>query len=248
MSVRTSRNIAKILKVPLISTSELSVLRKILDLIDSEAKGKTIFTPNAEFLVAAYYSPEFRQVLNQADINVPDGFGLILLSGLVGQKIKKRISGADLVENLLKIAEEKKWPVGVVGVRRGDPKESKLLLSRLQKKYPGLKIVNLDNQKVSKSQGLKIVFACQGMKKQEQWILANKDKIKANVFIGVGGSLDFLTGFTKRAPYWLRTLGLEWFWRGLQKPGHWLRIWRAVVVFPILVLKERLKRNLNFTN
>ena len=95
---------------------------------------------------------------------------------------------------------------------------------------------NVNDIRISK---FNIVFACQGMKKQEQWIWENKDRINANVFMGVGGSLDFLSGFTKRAPLFIRQFGLEWFWRVLQKPSHLKRVWRAVFVFNWLVIKER---------
>lgn len=85
------------------------------------------------------------------------------------------------------------------------------------------------------------MLACHGMVKQEEWILENKDKISAKLFIGIGGSLDFLTGFSTRAPQIVRKIGLEWLWRGLTKPGHFKRIWTATVVFPWLIFREKFK-------
>jgi len=244
-----NRNIALILKVRINSTSTSLVLRKVLDFVANPSlqrpKALVVFTPNPEFLVAAYHDENFRQILNQADINLPDGWGLILLSRLIGQPIKERIAGADLVQRLLAEGNKRKWTVGISGARKGDLEESTEVIKRLKTKYPGLVIVNLDDTKLEISPpagGLKleIVLACQGMEKQEKWIMENKDKINAKVFMGVGGSLDFLTGFSQRAPLWMQAVGLEWLWRALQSPAHWKRIWKAVVVFPWLVVREKI--------
>jgi N-acetylglucosaminyldiphosphoundecaprenol N-acetyl-beta-D-mannosaminyltransferase len=237
-----SRNVATILGVRINSTSASQVLGFVAQSIRDKQTPRLVFTPNAEFLVAAFRDKEFAQILNQSDINVPDGSGLILLSSLTGQKIAERVSGADLVAALLTVGSRGGWRVGVVGARRGERKESATLFQRLKEKYPGVDFINLDDPEVSiKDLGFEIVLACQGMQKQERWILDNKNKIKANVFMGVGGSLDFLTGFTKRAPVWIQNVGLEWLWRGLTKPGHWGRVWTAVAVFPWLVLRERFR-------
>jgi exopolysaccharide biosynthesis WecB/TagA/CpsF family protein len=154
------------------------------------------------------------------------------------------------------------WTVGIAGARRGELIEAEELIKRLREKYPRIRFINLDNPNLKsisndetlsgkKNSKLKvttqfqisnfkfqIVLACHGMGKQEEWILENKDKIKAGIFMGVGGSLDFITGFTKRSPVIWRKLGLEWLWRGIQKPKHFKRIWQATVVFGFLVVNE----------
>jgi N-acetylglucosaminyldiphosphoundecaprenol N-acetyl-beta-D-mannosaminyltransferase len=86
-----------------------------------------------------------------------------------------------------------------------------------------------------------IVFACHGMGIQEKWILENKNVIKTGIFMGVGGSLDFICGFTARAPLFIRKIWFEWLWRILQKPSHLKRVWNAIFVFGWIVLKEKLK-------
>lgn len=243
----------KILGILITSTSASSVLRELTAFVAKPASLNTslggpaslpplvVFTPNPEFLVEAAKDSEFRELLNRADINLPDGIGILWASRILGTPIKERVSGADVVEKLLEIGNEQRWIIGVAGARRGDQKEAEELVRRLQLKYPCLKFVNLDDSqfKIYNLQ-FKIIFACHGMKKQEQWILANKNKINANVFMGIGGSLDFIVGFTKRAPLRMRQVGLEWLWRGLQRPGHWKRIWKAVFTFGWMVMKEKL--------
>lgn len=240
MTLEMNRNIATILGVRINSSSTGSLLSEILAFVAGPSLGKVVFTPNPEFLVAAYKDPCFRQILNRSDINLPDGYGLILLSRFTGQKIRGRVSGADLVERLLEMGDKEGGKVGIVGARRGVESEVAILLQKLKAKYPHVDFYNLDDPKLKiKNLKFKVVLACQGMGKQERWILENKDKIEAKVFVGIGGALDFLTGFTKRAPIWMRGIGLEWLWRALQRPGHWKRIWTAVAVFPWLVLRER---------
>jgi len=59
--------------------------------------------------------------------------------------------------------------------------------------------------------------------------------------IGVGGSFDFISGKTKRAPKFLQSLGLEWLWRFILQPWRIKRIFNAIIIFPLLVLKEKIK-------
>lgn len=246
-----------ILGVRINSTSAGSVLKKILDFEANfgqnglkPEKPLIIFTPNPEFLVAAAKDKNYRNLLNSSDINIPDGVGLLLAGRVLGQPIAERVSGADLVEKLLLMGNEEaclpagRWKVGIAGARRGDTAESEELIKKLAVKYPRTNFYNLDHPISKKEYPLfNLVLACHGMKKQEKWIMDNKERIRAGVFMGVGGSLDFLAGFTKRAPVLMQRICLEWLWRGLQKPAHWRRIFTAVFRFNWLVLKAFLRLN-----
>ena len=265
-----SLNTVKILGVKINSSCKEELLNKIVDFASGKAGSSlVVFTPNPEFLVEAQKNKEFLQLLNCADLNLPDGVGLLWAGKILGQEIKERVAGADVVREVLEIGNRlsgenleksgdfkigqkarrkqgekgKGWVVGVVGARRGILFESAELVKRLQQKYPHISFVNLDDPSFLKIQYpvFNVIFACQGMKKQERWIWESKKRVPARVFMGVGGSLDFITGFSRRAPRWIRGLGLEWLWRGLQRPKHFQRIWRATVVFAWLVLKEKFR-------
>jgi len=110
------------------------------------------------------------------------------------------------------------------------------LARALNNKYPGLAFEILA---VGRSAGeapvtdAEIIFANQGAPFQEKFIyhgLANWPN--ARIAIGVGGTFDFLTGKIKRAPRFLRALGLEWFWRLAREPKRYKRVINAVIVFP----------------
>jgi N-acetylglucosaminyldiphosphoundecaprenol N-acetyl-beta-D-mannosaminyltransferase len=233
------------IKIDNLGFSEAKML--IVDQIGKLGKF-VVVTPNPEFLVEAQNHTKFREMLNQADLAIPDGQGLVLASKILGKqpRIKERVAGADLVEQLLIEAGQKGWKVGVVGARKGDKIEIEKEIEKLVEKYqiPNTKYQILASELTPdwNEQKFDLIFACQGMVEQEKWILENKDKINASVFMGIGGSLDFLSGFTKRAPLLIRSIGFEWLWRVLQKPSHIKRVWRATEVFLYLIIKEKLKK------
>jgi N-acetylglucosaminyldiphosphoundecaprenol N-acetyl-beta-D-mannosaminyltransferase len=83
-----------------------------------------------------------------------------------------------------------------------------------------------------------------GAPAQDLWIHEHlKNLPSVRVAMGVGGTFDFLAGVQKRAPRWMRSIGLEWLWRFIREPSRWKRMWRAVVVFPWLVIRATPSRS-----
>lgn len=181
-----------------------------------------IVTPNPEFIVAAQKDPVFKEMLNGADLAIPDGAGL-KLSG----KVKNTVSGTDFMERLIRLAAEKGFVVGFLGGGKGIAEKTAECLLR---KYPKLKIgyvasggiIDKDgnSQEVvgSKIPPMDLLFVAFGHLKQENWIAANLDKIPVKIAMGVGGSFDYLSGRVPRAPGWMRDLGFEWLFRLLIQP------------------------------
>lgn len=230
-------NIAHIDGIPINSGCFKRLLEEIAEAARGLEQVRLVFTPNPEFLLKAHEDENFKKILQSADINLPDGFGLVLWSRLAGWGIRERVAGADMVRALLSVGNKEKWRVGLVGLRGGDGRQADDQIRRLKQLYPEVIFVDLSNDQVQNS--FQLIFACQGMVRQEIWIWENKDKYKAGVMMGIGGSLDFLTGFTKRAPVWWRNLGLEWLWRVGQKPRHIKRVVAAVFKFSWLVIGGR---------
>ena len=198
-----------------------------------------IVTPNPEFLVLAQQNPWFKKVLNKAHFAIPDGVGLIWASRLLAvDKIQERITGVDLAEKFLQLAQKRNWRVGIVGARRGKKKERRRLVKRLQQKYQRAKIFALEETLDWQKKKWEIIFACQGMGKQEKWLDENFKKTKALIFMGVGGGLDFLAGLVRRSPECIRNLGFEWVFRLIRQPWRWKRQ-LTLVKFIYLVLREK---------
>ena len=181
-----------------------------------------IVTPNPEFVVASQKDPEFKKILNNADLSIPDGVGL-KLSG----KIKNTFSGTDFMEQLVGLAAEKGFTTGFLGGREGVAKRcAKCLLQ----KYPSLKISYASSGGIVGKNGnpplttnyklppIDLLFVAFGHIKQEKWIAANLEKIPVHVAMGVGGAFDYLSGSVPRAPKWIRDLGFEWLFRLILQP------------------------------
>lgn len=237
----------QILNVGLNSTSADLVLDFIKRRI-AKKSGFFLTTPNPAFLVKAQEDKVFRQILNQADVSLPDGVGLLWASRFLRTepRLEERVTGADLVEAILKTAQDGGWKIGLVGARRGEKREMKVSLNRLKRKYPRLKVEALELVKNWPKRGYQLILVASGMGKQEKWIWENRKRAKKVGFLGIGRSLDFLTGFSRRAPERMQKLGLEWLWRLIQDLRHIERVYLSCVVFPWLVFKEKFKYSCPF--
>jgi len=186
-----------------------------------------IATVNPEFLVLATGDASFKASLRQADLCVADGFGIVLVGLLRGEKVT-RLPGADLVKEVLVRAERGKYGVALV-VKKDGLSSFEEIREALLKEYPNLRIVTEPTQ-------AEIVFCNFGAPEQELH-LEHLRNAPGNIrlAIGVGGSFDYLTGKLKRAPKIMRLIGLEWLWRLILQPKRWHRICMAVIVFPFRV-------------
>ncbi len=203
-----------------------------------------VVLPYAAFLVEAQEDAEFRKILNEADLSLPDGIGPVLASRMIGQEaLKGRVMGVDLIWGLVERfgAEHS---VFLYGAKEGVAQET---AKKIAVKYPAAKIVGTLNGYMSdaeaiaviNSSGAEILLVALGMPKQEKWIYNNLKKLpRVKLAIGVGGALDFISGRVRRAPRFVQKIGLEWLWRLLTQPSHWRKIWRSVVVFLWLVIKS----------
>jgi len=182
---------------------------------------------------------------------VPDGIGLIFASRFLGQPIKQRITGVDLMEKVCQKAAQKQWPVFLFGAEEGVAEKT---AKNLKEKYVGLNTVSLRATPTRSVGGARqsrgkqddndvpaILFVALGAPKQEKWIVENLSKMPSiKLAIGVGGAFDFISGRVSRAPKILRKIGLEWLWRLICQPWRAKRIFNAVVIFLWLVLRKRL--------
>jgi N-acetylglucosaminyldiphosphoundecaprenol N-acetyl-beta-D-mannosaminyltransferase len=230
--------------------SRKEVLEKVAQMATDNQK-HYIVTPNPEFVVLAEKDAEFRDILNGADLSVPDGIGLIWASRLLyGQGgLRERITGVDLMVDICQMAVEKNWAVFLLGAKEGVAQKC---AEKLKEKY-GLRVLGthsgwadqsedeVNRQIINRKIGRRechFVFVAYGAGKQEKWIKRNLGKIPVKVAMGVGGSFDFLSGEVGRAPKLIRRLGLEWLWRLISQPWRWRRQ-LALPKFVFLTLKEK---------
>lgn len=246
-------NQIKILGVKLDNLKLKNVLKQVDNFLNSKSQ-HYIVTTNPEFLIQANKDQEFKKILNNSDLSLADGFG-ILLAGLVKGKFINRISGADLMMDICKVAEQKNSSVFLLG-SSGNIAES--AAKNLKSKFTDLNIVGAERgldksstkeeemelvKRINKTKP-EIIFVAFGAPKQEKWINENMAKISSlRLAMGVGGTFDYIAGKTKRAPKIWRSMGLEWLWRVILQPFRIFRIVKAVIYFPVLfVFKDLLKK------
>ncbi len=207
----------------------------------TEPRFHRIATVNPEFLVRADHDEVFKQSLQKADLCVADGMGIVLAGWLQGRRVT-RFPGVDLLHEILTIAERDGHTV-YLAIKKDGLSSYEEIRMALLKKYPALVVSGTDallsgigNWKLEIGNSA-IVLCNYGAPMQEIFLANLKEAgVTSQLAMGVGGSFDFMTGKQKRAPQWLRAVGLEWLWRLILQPSRFRRIWNAVVVFPMKVL------------
>ncbi len=217
-----------------------------LSLIDQFVRDKQphqLCTVNPEFIMAAQNDLEFKRILNQSALNIPDGIGVVWAAKRLGHPLRERVAGSDLVGAIADRAQKTGWRIFLLGAAEGVAQQAAL---ELQRRYPRTYIVGAyagsprveeeaDIVARIRSAGVDILLVAYGAPRQDKWIARNLERIGVPVAMGIGGSLDFIVGRQKRAPRWMQRIGLEWLYRLLREPWRWRRqlalprfVWRVV--------------------
>lgn len=234
-------NRVKILSVNIDNITFIEAIKTINNYIQQNKKKRLVVTPNSEMLVRAWNDSEFSQILNNADLKVPDGAGLLLASRILNSPLKERIGGIDLMQELLSLAAANGYSVYLLGGKPGIIEKAK---SNIRKKYNGIDICGYHHGYLNESSRESVIkeinkvkpdilFVGMGVPLQEKFLSANLENLNIKIAMTVGGSYDVLSGKKKRAPLWMQRAYLEWFYRLMQEP---LRIARVMAIPRFLFL------------
>lgn len=234
------RKLLILLGVPIDDLNMPEALDQIEEFVEiGRATGKShqIATVNADFVVNSLRDPELRWILQEADMATADGMPLVWGARLLGVNLADRVTGADIVPALAERAAQKGYSLFLLGAKPGVAARAARIL---QDRYPGLHIAGvlsppnrsvldmdpalLNEIKAAKPDILLVAF---GNPKQEKWIDMYARELQIPVSIGVGGTLDFIAGITKRAPHWMQRAGVEWLYRLMQEPR---RLWKRYIL------------------
>jgi len=226
-------------------------LKKIEKFVKSSYSRRvhTIFASNPEKIFSVPKHPLVYEEIKNADILLPDGIGVVLaVRFLYGIKIS-RLPGADMMEEICKLAAKKGYKVFIYGAKE---EVNKKAVDILIKRYQGLNIVgrshgyvkekDMENliEKINNSKA-EILFVALGSPRQEKWIAEYKNRLNTvKVCQGIGGTLDTIAGNVKRAPVFWQKLNLEWFYRLLLEPKR-IKRQKVLPVFLFLILKEKVR-------
>jgi len=231
-------------------TSYGQAVEQILSWAQGE-ESRTVCVANVHMVMEGYDHPEFRSMVNQADLVTPDGMPLVWTLKRSGFPRQERVYGPELTLRLLAMAEEKKISVGFWG---SAPETLDLLVKNVHQRFPAAQIAYAlsppfrpispeeDEEMVKEinESGVGILFIGLGCPKQEKWMSAHAGRVQA-VMVGVGAAFDFIAGTRQQAPKWMQSASLEWLFRLSQEPG---RLWQRyfyhnprfllLVMFPLL--------------
>ena len=210
--------------------------QEILFLISNFLSGETagyvtIVTLNPEILLLANSNKAYANIINSADLKVIDGFGIKLLGLIKNMQVGERIAGADLAFWILE--KSKKMNLKILFVLRKEGMTTKEDMHHAAKRM-GLRKYEViyANENLKPFKNYEVLLVGLGAPDQENFIFENKKNFTdLKLAIGIGGTFDFWTAKKKRAPLFLRKIGLEWLWRLIIQPNRMKRILKATVVF-----------------
>ncbi|MBX2975914.1 MAG: WecB/TagA/CpsF family glycosyltransferase [Ignavibacteriaceae bacterium] len=211
-----------------------SIRNNLMDLISGNFINQ-IITLNLDFLRISTLDEEFKKICMDAALVVPDGVGVTSLLGRKYRKHFQRITGNDLLIELLNLSNTRQLRYAFVGASK---EVQRKMSEKIKRDYPLIENTlfispennfEQDNQKnnliIEKLTLFNpdILIVALGCPRQEKWIFNNKDKIKAKINIGVGAAFDFYSGIIKRAPLLIQKVKFEWLWRMLIEPKRLLK-------------------------
>ncbi len=215
-----------------------------------------VVTPNSEIVYRATKDMKLKRIIESASLVVPDGIGLVVGSKMVREPLQERVTGIDLMGSLLQFANEEGKSVYLLG---GKPGIAQKAGENIKKQYPDLILAGThhgyfaglhagkkgheEEEKIIKEicmANVDMLFVALGAPSQEYFIEEYKNRLKAKLLMGVGGSLDVISGEVQRAPEFYQKAGLEWLYRLMKEPS---RIGRMAAlpkfVFKVMVSKKR---------
>lgn len=208
-----------------------------------DPRPKLLVTTNPELIVQAEASPDLKQALLQAELTVADGVGVVWAARRLGYPLPERVPGVELVTRVLTLGGER-LSVYLLGAKPGVAQRA----AEVAQERFGTQVVGVQHgyfgpdetpaviRRIAES-GAQLLLAGLG-EGQELFLHQHRQTLGVPLAIGVGGTLDVLSGTVRRAPSWTRRLGLEWAWRvGLDRK-RWRRFPR-LLAFVRLVMAQR---------
>jgi len=201
---------------------------------------------NPEKIESSLKNDRLSDILKKAEMTICDGIGIVIAARLLyGQKIR-RCTGADLFHCIMEEAERENWSIFLLG---SSAESNKKACEKIKEEFPKVKIAGaLDGYFKDDLKAISIineskpdcVFVAMGSPKQEFWIARNMQDINASFFMGIGGTLDVVSGCVQRAPRLFQKTGTEFLYRLVTNPKRWKRQ-LVLPVFFYRVLREKIR-------
>lgn len=209
-------------------------------------KKQFIVTVNPESLMNARKDEELNNMLLDEQVSlVPDGIAVVKACKMLNISVSQRIAGVDIAEYLMIEGNKQKKSIYLFGSKQ-DVLDA--IAEIIKKKYPDLNLVGMTNGYVEDKDGIfeeikkikpDICLVALGIPAQEKLIYKHLNDFDKGIFVGVGGSLDVLSGTKRRAPKLFIKLNIEWLYRIIMEPKRIKRFWNNNVKFIFEIIKEK---------
>ena len=205
-----------------------------------------VVTPNPEFILAAEQDAEFRNVLNAADLVLPDGIGVIYSAKLLGTPLKGRVPGIEFADGMLAELNRRGGRLFLLGAKPGVAEQAG---ANICAQFPNLVLCGThdgyfkeDAPVVEEIRQARpdLLFVCLGAPRQEKWMSQFGPETGAKLAAGLGGSLDVFAGVVERAPKVWQKLNMEWTYRLIKEPKRFGRMAKLPLVL-VKAIKARLR-------
>lgn len=224
---------------------EDAAFKKFLYLLNRSKYGM-IFAPTSEMVMMAQKDLEYKDILADGDLVIPDGFGIMMASKMKGLGIEHRMHGLDMMENILKYCNNAKKSIYLLG---SSQEHAEKAAKNIGITYPNIKVAGYQSGYFDETEELRIVdrineakpdilFVTMGAPLQEKWMYKHRKILNVRVAMGVSDAVDIWAGAVKRTPKIFKKIGLEWLYRLIHNPR---RIKRATIL-PKFLLKVLLSR------
>lgn len=189
-----------------------------------------VVTPNPEIVNMARAAEDYRRILNEAALVLPDGIGVVYAAKILKRPLAERVPGIEFATGLVARLAETGGRLFLLGAKPGVAEQA---AEKLKEKHPSLVICGTHDgyfkedppvvNAIRQAQA-DVVFVCLGAPKQERWMAQHGVASGAHLMVGLGGVLDVYAGTVKRAPEVWQKMGLEWFYRLLHQPSRFRRM------------------------
>jgi N-acetylglucosaminyldiphosphoundecaprenol N-acetyl-beta-D-mannosaminyltransferase len=243
----TVENYAKIMGIPFPKITLEQAIERLGQEIEQQKSGLFhVITVNPEITMACQEDRYLRSIIDEAGLITADGIGIVMVSRVKGGNLPERVTGYDILIKLLEIGNQKKWSFYFPGADAATNEKACEVISQT---YPNVIIAGRHHGFFKQEEEEKIVeeisflkpdvlIVALGAPYAERWIHKYKSRLNARVAIGVGGSLDVISGKVKRTPESWKRYHVEWLYRLIQQPSRW----RRQLVLPRFAIKALLWR------
>jgi N-acetylglucosaminyldiphosphoundecaprenol N-acetyl-beta-D-mannosaminyltransferase len=212
-------------------------LKQLRSWIDgSQASARFVAVTAMHGVAEARQNEGFRHILNSADLVVADGTPLVWFGRIKGHRLRRRVSGCDLLDKFCRETGSAYRHFFFGGI----PGAAESLARVLQDKFgiliagtytpPFRPLTNVEEAELAaivEQASPDVLWVGLSSPKQETWMFDHRHRLKVPLMLGVGAAFDLNSGNVRRAPVWMRDHGLEWLFRLGAEPR---RLWRRYLI------------------